>query len=127
MSDFRLRRGDSRTLNISGLVDPTGNPTTFANGDVVRFTVKRSYEDSDDQAIVRADTGNATVDNFGGITLDINADTGTIALTPDSWLIDKLTRPTRCVYDLQHDRSGTVTTLRAGECDVLPDVTRTDP
>jgi hypothetical protein len=74
-----LRRGDSRTLNISNLRQSNGVGASFQAGDVLRFTLKFRASDADEEALIRK----TSVD--GGVTFAIGGQTGTVNITAADW------------------------------------------
>lgn len=117
---LRLRRGDSRTLTISNLTDEDGNPTIFLAGDVVRFTLKRKYEDPDEEAIISKTSAT------GGVTFVIGSDSGTVLIAASDWdAFVVVPRPVNAVFDLELTRGTAVTTLDAGDVLIRPDATQT--
>jgi hypothetical protein len=111
-----LRFGDARTLTLSNLVDENGDPAVFAEGDVLRFTLRTSY--SALLAFVELDS-----EDIGGVTFTVGQSTATIAITSDSWQ-GQVNRRTLCVWDVELERDDNKTTLDSAELVVLPDVTR---
>jgi len=59
--------GRRRTITLSNLLDELGEGSTFQDGDVVIFSLKRHLRDADDAALIRSssDTDDAFVVNIG--------------------------------------------------------------
>lgn len=113
---IQLRRGDSRTLTISDLVDGAGGESTFQAGDALRFTVRT---DRDEVVITK------TSDEDGGITYGIGTDSGTVAILPADWTSVSLrSARRRGSCDLELTRAGDVFTLFTDDVVILDDVSR---
>lgn len=127
---LELRRGDYRTLNVSGLTDAADAPTTFAVDDIVRWTAKMNTGQTDAQAIIRKSSV-IGVDEPGGIVIAVGDDTAVITLLPDDF--DELAPQASdrdFVWDLQLAPGGDedlIVTLVSGTGTILADVTITAP
>lgn len=125
MVDLELRRGDRKTLALSGLVDGDGASASFASDDVVRWTAKRYAGQPDSAALFRK---TSALD--GGITADIGSDTATISIIGTDWNDLSITSDLRFVWDLQIALGGDedqIVTLATGEGIILADVTVAAP
>lgn len=122
---LELIRGDTRTLDITNLLSGAGTPSTFAADDVVRFTVKRTYADSDANALIQKASNGVSP----GVTLNVGFGTGTVTILPADWAsVAAVTRT--FVWDLQLAVAGSATdlvTLARGEGTIFADVTLTAP
>jgi hypothetical protein len=115
----RLRRGDTRTLDITDLRTSAGDPAQFQGGDVLKWTLKRSYGQADTDAMISKTSAD------GGITFSVGGDSGSVLIASDDWVNVTVDRVLTCVADLQLVSAGEETTLWANVVTVLPDVTLT--
>lgn len=115
---IQLRRGDSRTLVISNLVDGAGSATTFLAGDTAVFTIRRNEPGQRDRKVLAVSTSD------GGIVLDLGLRTGSVSLPASIWAgVDMRDNSTwRCVCDLQLTRDVDVWTVNQQALEILADV-----
>lgn len=116
MTELRMVRGD--TLRLDGVITLGGVPAKLA-GTRLWFTAKRSFGDTDEDAVVRASTtlgGVAITDPDAGAFTVTLAPRDTAGLTEDAVTL---------VYDVQwRDLLGDVWTVARGTLAVAADVTR---
>lgn len=105
--DIKIMRGDTEVLNIT-ITDSAGVPVNLA-GDV--FTSQIRYNRND------------TTVAASFVCVVTNAAQGQVQLTLSSNSSALLNDGT-AYWDLQRDDSGVITTVVAGKCTVLADVTR---
>lgn len=126
-----ITRGDSLSASLTDI----GALTGYVSLD---FTVKRSKDDTDDDAILRirlnatgTDDGLITINKVssgltaanGSITID-DAATGNITIALAAEETDDLVAYSGYFYDVQMITATAVTTLTEGVCNVVLDVTR---
>ena len=105
--DIKIMRGDTEVFNIT-VTDSAGSPVNLT-GDV--FTSQIRYN-RDDSSVAAAFTCVVTNAAAGTVTLTLSsATTATLNAGISYW-------------DLQRNDSGVVTTIVAGKCTILADVTR---
>ncbi len=112
--DLELIRGDSKTFIVT--VTDAANVLVNLTGAVLRFTVKRGVDDTDEEAAVSVSTGaGITVsDPASGVAIVTLSSTDTDVLTPGSYR-----------YDVQvKDSTNAVSTVLRGRLRVLADVSR---
>ena len=105
--DIKIMRGDTEVFNIT-VTDSAGTAVNLT-GDV--FTSQIRYN-RDDSSVAAAFTCVVT-----------NAAAGTVTLTLSAVSSASLNAGT-AYWDLQRNDSGVVTTIVAGKCTILADVTR---
>lgn len=119
---MQLKRGDTRTLNVTNLRLSDGTAATFQVGDILRFTLKGQYTDPDSVLLLQK-----TSDD-GSITFTAGQSTATVLIKASDWANVVVSRTADCVADLELTRPGSpnqVTTLWSDIVPVLPDVTLT--
>lgn len=119
---MQLRRGDSRTINVSNLRLSNGTVATFAVGDILRFTLKAGFGDPDSLLLLQKSSDD------GSITYTAGQSTAVITIKAADWLNVQVDRLTDCVADLELTRPGSpaqVSTLWTDIVPVSPDVTLT--
>lgn len=113
MSVLELTRGDDRVLDVA-------LSEAVSDGALLEFTVKRSYADSDEDAVI---TKSSDVD--GEIAFEESA--GTASITIDAVDTQDLDVAPAYVWDVQMTSSaGKITTVARGRFVIIPDVTRGD-
>ena len=110
MTDLTIVKGDDVLLEVT-LVDSDGDPINLTDATVF-FTAKRSFDDSDDDAVIKKDVNNHT-DAENGVT--------TIHITNTESDVD----PMYYYYDIQVvDSADSVQTPEKGRLIVKKEVTR---
>jgi hypothetical protein len=122
---IELTRGDREELDLQDLKDADGVPTEFAADDIVLFTMKRDYAETDEEAIVQKSNV------IGGIIVDADTNLATVVIYPEDWDdLEPLEQALRVVADVQLVVNGdptNVVTLWNDTLLVKPDVTLTVP
>lgn len=113
-NDLTIIRGDDLELAIT-FKDDAGLPVDLTDSTVF-FTIKRRFSDTDDEALLAVEITTHTDPDNGVTTLSIShTDTEDLDITSEDY-------PYK--WDLQlKDSSGRITSTKAGDCYVLPDVT----
>lgn len=105
--DIKIMRGDTEVFNIT-VTDSAGAPVNLT-GDV--FTSQIRYN-RDDSSAAASFTCVVTDPAAGTVTLTLSAVTSATLVSGTAY------------WDLQRNDSGVVTTIVAGKCTILADVTR---
>jgi hypothetical protein len=105
--DIRIMRGDTEVFNIA-LTDSANAPINLT-GDVFTSQIRYNRDDSSIAA------------TFTCVVTDAAAGLVTLTLSPVS---SALLNAGVAYWDLQRNDSGVITTLVAGKCTILADVTR---
>lgn len=118
MSLLTMTRGDTATFTIT-LTDGDGDALDLDDVTNLRFTVKRSVFDSDDDAIIAKELGD------GIAVLDPDDGTARITIDPDDTEDLEVSGPS-LRWDLQVEgQAGDVRTPLRGRLVIIPDTTRT--
>lgn len=112
MTLLTMTRGDTQTFRVD-LLDAEGAPLAL-DGLTLTFTVKKHYDDADDDAIIVKESG-------AGIELLEDDGAAEITIDPEDTI--DIIRPREYVWDLQVDDAGDIRTPLAGLFRVRRDVT----
>ena len=121
MATMLLKRGDVRTLTVSGLVDGNQAPAVFGVNDVLIWTAKRKFTDVDADALFQKNS-----QNVGEILINTGSDTAVITLNPDDFPAGPIAKAIPFQWDLEYWPGGDdnlTTTLVSGDGSITPDVT----
>lgn len=112
-----IPRGDTSTIDITGLLDANGAPADFQNGDVLVFTAKANLGQPTAAAILSKTSAD------GGISYMVGDDAATVNIVPADMAALRLPTDLAYLWDLQLTRGVTVHTLAHGTGIIEADVT----
>lgn len=118
-----LVRGDKREITVSDLIDGQGNTAVFNDGDILRFTIKRSVAGP---ALI----AKSSADTVPGITFTSGTSEALIEILGSDWDLIVVRQDMPIVWDLQLAVSGdpdNIQTLAKGRGTITADVTQTAP